>query len=176
MPLHLFPRSIAARRARRKADDQWTYHQSVLSDLGLLTLIWGGIEIILDHFFEWYADEQGTNRRRKIPQQTQEKVAYLREISTDSRWSEEDRGTLSLIADEVDRLAVDRRNFIHGHVFQDDPSSLKWRVYRTKIEGGRLVRSFHDYHHDDIRRIVKEASDLSHMASPFFGRIVGLPT
>jgi hypothetical protein len=175
MPLHFFPRALAARREKRRADAQWAYHRSVVSSIGLITLIWGGIEVVIDNFFDWYDLQQGANRRRKIPQQTQEKVAYLQEIAADSRWTEQERSTIAHIADELDRLAVERRNFIHGHVFQDDPASVEWRIYRVKVEGGKLVRSFHDYHNDDIQRILKEVGDLSHQAAPFFGRIIGLP-
>jgi len=161
------------RQRKRRKDIAWEYAQTVLIAVGNMTIMWAGIELMLDHLIGWYQGKVGAVIRKTLPRQLNEKLDYLSKMEPDIRFSAEERNELKSIRLELFRLSEFRHDLIHGLLYQKNNRSTDWTVHRLEIKrSGASLREI-NYSNDDIQQGVRAIFDVSHRASPFFRQLMG---
>jgi hypothetical protein len=164
-----------ARDVRKKRKDaSWAYVQSVLTTIGNMTITWAGIELMLNTLIEWYQARVGTVIRKDLPRDFSRKLAYLKKMEPDIRWSTADREQLRQIRIELARLNEFRKNIVHGLLTRSG-NTMDWQAYLARVEGPRLIRRTETYSNEELRAYSKAMAEVSHKMSPFFARLIGLP-
>jgi hypothetical protein len=160
------------RRARRK-EMAWEYTQTVLIAVGNMTIMWAGIELMLDHLIGWYQGKVGTVIRKTLPRQLNEKLDYLSKMEPDIRFSAGERHELEATRLELSRLSGFRHDLIHGLLYQKNNRSTEWTVHRMEVKrSGASLREI-NYSNEDIQQGVRAIFDVSHRMSPFFRQLMG---
>jgi len=140
-----------------------------------MTIMWAGIELMMDNLIEWYQTRVGTVIRSDLPRMLTNKLDYIRKMEPDIRWTVEERETLHEIRLEIARLSEFRHNLIHGLLHQKNSRTLDWHVHILKLNGNTVIRRNLTYSDAEIRKNVRAIFELSHKISPFFAQVIGLP-
>lgn len=151
------------------------YENSVMSGIGTLIFIWGGIERQLNSLICFYHPYAPAKLRAKpLPDNLNQKILYLVEIGRDPRVPDRVKHKITSWIPKLGRLREHRHLIVHGTVFQKDRASKRWFAHRLKMNAGWPVVEEIELSNDDLNTKLDEVSDLSQdMASTlnpiFFG-------
>lgn len=158
-------------KAKRK-EAQWAYVQSVLVTVGNITIMWAGIERLLDELIAWY-QQNCTDLSKKHPKPFSEKIRYLNRMVEDERFTDETSNFFRFMASEAERLSDDRNDIIHGMLWHKGGLSLNWQTQRVVYDGPNASLSHRLYHHDDLQKLSKRISKFSSHIAPKIWVILG---
>lgn len=160
-------RALDLRKARAKSREaHWRETQSVLALIRSMTIIWAGIERMLDDMIAWYHRTGGGAIRWDHPRALSLKLDYIKEMEPDVRFSPTDRATLRAVRLETNRLATERHKLIHGFLHRG-PRSRNWTVQRVKYEGAAVSLDVYEYTNSQIQDVLRDMAALATLVSPF---------
>lgn len=150
---------------------RWNYRQSVLVTVGNITIMWAGVERMLDELIaHWQI--LATDLSQEHPKSLSNKLNYLKNIQRDERLNDSIRQFLRATRIEAKRLGVERHDIIHG-LLHNLGSTLNWRTQRV-IYDGPFARIQHRYYsNDDLQRISREIEGFSGYLSPRIWVLIG---
>lgn len=161
----------AFKQRAKRADTRWEYRQSVLVTVGNVTIIWAGVERMLDELIAYW-QHLATDLSKEHPRSLKNKLDYLKDIQKDERLNGAIREFLRVIRIEAKRLGDERHDIIHG-LLHNIGSTLDWRTQRVIYEGPYARLQHRRYTNDDLQRICREIADFSTFLSPRIWVLIG---
>lgn len=144
----------------------------VLLTVGNITIMWAGVERLLDELIAWY-QHNCTDLSRKHPKPFSEKIKYLNRMIDDDRLTHETRNFFHFLASEAESLSDDRNDIIHGMLWHEGGLSLNWQTQRVMYDGPNASLSHRLYHNDDLQQLSKRISKFSSHIAPKIWVILG---
>lgn len=123
----------ALKQRAKRADVRWAYRQSILVMVGNVTIMWAGVERILDELIAHW-QHSATDLTKAHPRGLSKKLEYLKDMQRDPRISEPVREFLRYTRIEAKRLGNERHEIIHGLLNQQG-TTTNWRTQRVIYEG-----------------------------------------
>lgn len=144
---------------------RWAHVQSVLVIIGNSTITWAGIERILDELIAWYQHNCATEKRDH-PWGLKSKLAYIRMMQCDDRFTDETREFLRRIRIEAKRLGNERHEIIHGMLWHKGGLSQEWSTQRVIYEGPNARIKHRVFKSGDLQKLSAEIADFAHHIAP----------
>ncbi len=147
---------------KKKRDKDWTYVQSVLSLVGMMTIQWAGVERLLDELIAHYQHHY-TDLSQEHPRSLSNKLKYLRAMQRNEKLPEKMREFLRETRITAKRLGDDRHDIIHGLLHRmPGASSIKWRTQRILYRGPLAQPTQREYHSNELTDLAAEIARFSH--------------
>lgn len=158
------------RSKRREA--KWAYIQSVLMTVGNITIVWAGVERVLDELIAWY-QHSCTSLSREHPRGLKDKLEYVHRMQCDESFTDETREFLRLIRIEAKRLGKGRHEIIHGMLWHKGGLSLEWTSQRVVYDGPNARIAHRTFHNNDLQKLSAEMAEFSHYLAPKVWVLIG---
>lgn len=154
----------ALKQRAKRADVRWAYRQSILVMVGNVTIMWAGVERILDELIAHW-QHSATDLTKAHPRGLSKKLEYLKDMQRDPRISEPVREFLRYTRIEAKRLGNERHEIIHGLLNQQG-TTTNWRTQRVIYEGPYARLTHRKFSNDELQRISREIFSFSSFLSP----------
>jgi len=153
------------------ASVRWEYRQTILITVGNLTIMWAGVERMLDELIAHW-QHLATDLSQDHPMALARKLSYLKEMQRDERLSAAIRDFLRYTRIEAKRLGGERHDIIHG-ILHNIGSTLNWRTQRVIYEGPLARVHQRLYTNDDLQQISLEVAQFSTFLSARVWVLIG---
>ncbi|WP_299321414.1 hypothetical protein [Parasphingopyxis sp.] len=157
-------RKAVAKRAEqlRERANRWQYEQNTLALVGLMTILWAGMERYLDEFINWHMALTHITENCEHPRALNRKLNYLkRRVENDFGFSDAEKETVRSLRLEIKRLSEFRHDLAHGIFVRRDRSKLVWSAQRLNIRRNKMTPQNREYSNDEIQQGVKDVDKLS---------------
>ena len=161
----------ALKQRAKRAEGRWEYRQSVLVTVGNVTIMWAGIERMLDELIAYW-QHLATDLSKEHPRALSKKLCYLKDMQRDERLNAAIREFLRTARIEAKRLGAERHDIIHG-LLHNIGSTMNWRTQRVIYDGPLARIQQRNYTNDDLQRISREIAEFSAVLSPRIWVLIG---
>ena len=147
---------------------RWEYRRVVLTNLGLITVVWAGIEMVIDHLIAWYHPtvDQVTIQEEQ-PVNFMSKLAYINKMARDEKFDNEARTSLHALKREAKILNKARKLMIHGVASHPNGFSNVWNFSIREFNGPKSVQRNYPVKDTEIAEILHQMSEFSAAIAPW---------
>jgi hypothetical protein len=154
------------RRERAKlADLRWESINSVMALIGQTTIVWAGVERMLDELIAWY-QHSVTNLEMRHPKNLADKLKYLKTMQQDDRLTSGMRAFLRDARIRGKALGNRRHDLIHGLMHRRSVRGDVWQSQRVIYDGPLARLTATAYSNEDFGKLLTDATQYASFLSP----------
>ena len=158
-PIRQYAYKRALQNRALRTQQRWEYVQSVPTLVGNITIMWAGIERLLDELIGYY-QQNFTDLSTDHPVSLSNKLEYLKRLQRDERFPLGVQEFCRETRITAKRLGKKRHDIIHGLLHRS--GNLTWRTQRVVYDGPHARIEQNHYENKDLADLSKEIFSLSH--------------